>query len=63
MATKKVKSPTGKPSKVNPDLEDAMKGKGGKRPVAKKAAPKKKGNVTDGGMIAKGRRKAYLDSL
>jgi hypothetical protein len=33
MATKrkKVRSPTGKPSKVNPDLDPAMKGKGGSR--------------------------------
>jgi len=29
---KKAKSPTGKPSKVNPDVDDAMRGKGGKRP-------------------------------
>ena len=69
MATKKAKSPTGKPSKVHPDLDDAMKGKGGKRPAAKKkAAPKKKkptnkGNTTAGGMVAKGKRKKYLDSL
>lgn len=72
MATKKVSSPTGKASKVNPDLDDAMKGKGGKRPPApKKAAPATKGkgsntskdSVTAGGMVKGGKRKAYLDSL
>jgi hypothetical protein len=62
---KKAKSPTGRPSKVNPDLEDKMKGKGGKRPppAAKKASPKKKGTVTAGGMVGKDKRKEYLDSL
>jgi hypothetical protein len=38
---KKAKSPTGRPSKVNPDLADAMRGKGGKRPTVK-AKPRKK---------------------
>lgn len=31
MKSKKVPSPTGRPSQVNPSLGDAMKGKGGSR--------------------------------
>ena len=38
---KKAKSPTGRPSKVHPDLAAAMRGKGGARPKVK-TAPKKK---------------------
>ena len=48
MATrrKKVASPyaDGRGSKVNPDLDDAMKGKGGKRPP-KKVKPKAKPKI------------------
>jgi hypothetical protein len=58
----------------NLDLPQWMKDtKGGKRtsaysaPAAKKRKTKKtsptEGNVTTGGMIKKGKRKAYLDSL
>ena len=41
---KKAQSPYAdkRGSKVHPDLDDAMKGKGGKRPAAKKKAVKKK---------------------
>ena len=43
--SKKAKSPTGKPSKVNPDVDAAMKGKKGKRPVAvQKVKPRKPAN-------------------
>lgn len=38
---KKVPSPTGKPSRVNPDVEKAMRGEGGKR-QSEYSAPKKK---------------------
>ena len=31
---KKAKSPTGRPSQVHPDLDAAMRGKGGERPAA-----------------------------
>ena len=69
---KKVASPTGRPSKVHPDLDAAMKGKGGKRPTAKrkakpKAKPKGKSgskNVTAGGMVkGKRARDKYLDEI
>jgi hypothetical protein len=33
---KKAKSPTGRASKVNPDVGEAMRGVKGKRPVVKK---------------------------
>jgi len=36
---KKAKSPTGKPSKVNPDVEAAEKGKGGSRTSAYSGQP------------------------
>jgi hypothetical protein len=48
--TKKVKSPTGRPSKVNPAVDAFMRGEDtrGKRPTVKKVKPKKKrpvGNI------------------
>lgn len=38
----KVKSPTGRPSKVNPDVEKAMRGEGGSRKSAYSKSSKSK---------------------
>jgi hypothetical protein len=51
--TKKVKSPTGRPSKVNPAVDAFMQGKDtrGKRPVVKPVPPpRKKANVKTHGV-------------